>query len=45
MAEHLSPTMALREFENGNWYLDELRFVQKLVKSRIFRPLVQNAER
>ena len=25
MAGNLSPTMTLREFENGYWYLDKLR--------------------
>src|SRR6185369_83339 len=25
MAKNLSPTMTLREFENGYWYLDELK--------------------
>src|SRR5207248_62547 len=25
MADNLSPTMTLREFENGYWYLDQLR--------------------
>jgi len=25
MADHLSPTMSLREFENGYWYLEQLK--------------------